>query len=243
MSYSTSEVGHAKNIANFEELISYCTGYGARYSPTNADIEVAGLNTKLASAQAAHSSVLNSGAAFKLQTNKRKEEFKNIKKLSTRIMNALAVSGADKQAVADARTINKKIQGTAANPKTNELEEGQETKETRSTSEQSYDKILDHFESLLTFLTQVPEYAPNENDLKLTSLQTKLTAMKTENTRHIDSVTALSNETIARNRELYDEETGLVPRAKMVKQYVKSIYGSSSPEYRQVNGIRFRDIS
>lgn len=26
---STSETGHAKNIANFQDLISFCQGYGA----------------------------------------------------------------------------------------------------------------------------------------------------------------------------------------------------------------------
>ena len=31
---STSETGHAKNVANFEDLISFCNGYGATYNPS-----------------------------------------------------------------------------------------------------------------------------------------------------------------------------------------------------------------
>jgi len=35
---STSETGHAKNVANFEDLISFCTGYGTAYNPSKAAI-------------------------------------------------------------------------------------------------------------------------------------------------------------------------------------------------------------
>ncbi|MBK5214200.1 MAG: hypothetical protein JJE55_11135 [Flavobacteriaceae bacterium] len=33
---STSETGHAKNVANFYSQISFITGYGAPYNPTKA---------------------------------------------------------------------------------------------------------------------------------------------------------------------------------------------------------------
>ncbi len=44
-----AETGHAKNVANFATLIAFCTGYGADYAPTNAMIDLAALNTALAS--------------------------------------------------------------------------------------------------------------------------------------------------------------------------------------------------
>ena len=31
---STSDSGHAKNVANLENLISFCDGYGAVYNPS-----------------------------------------------------------------------------------------------------------------------------------------------------------------------------------------------------------------
>ena len=42
---STSETGHAKNVANFEDLISFVTGYGATYNPTKVPLKLA-VNTK-----------------------------------------------------------------------------------------------------------------------------------------------------------------------------------------------------
>ena len=37
---STSETGHAKNIANFQDLISFCQGYGTLYNPTKESLKI-----------------------------------------------------------------------------------------------------------------------------------------------------------------------------------------------------------
>ncbi len=36
---STTETGHAKNVATFEDLISFCTGYVAAYNPSKAGLK------------------------------------------------------------------------------------------------------------------------------------------------------------------------------------------------------------
>ncbi|MDX2172203.1 MAG: hypothetical protein SFY56_03740 [Bacteroidota bacterium] len=46
---STSETGHDKNVANFENLISFCVGYGATYNPSKTSLKVPQLQTQLAS--------------------------------------------------------------------------------------------------------------------------------------------------------------------------------------------------
>ena len=37
---STSEVGHAKNVANFQDLIEFVTGYGATYNPSKNSLKL-----------------------------------------------------------------------------------------------------------------------------------------------------------------------------------------------------------
>lgn len=49
---STSETGHAKNIANFETLISFCIGYGSSYNPSKEALKVANLQAILTTAKA-----------------------------------------------------------------------------------------------------------------------------------------------------------------------------------------------
>ena len=46
------ETGHAKNVANFEDLILFVTGYGATYNPTKVPIKLASLNTLFTTAKA-----------------------------------------------------------------------------------------------------------------------------------------------------------------------------------------------
>jgi len=42
---SKTETGHAKNVSNFEDLISFCTGYGTDYNPKQNRIKLTSLNT------------------------------------------------------------------------------------------------------------------------------------------------------------------------------------------------------
>lgn len=239
---STSEVGHAKNVANFEELIVNCQSFDTAYNPVNDLIKVPQLQSLHTEAQTAIDEVHTFRSTLIITTNQRQTEFSDLKPLATKIINALSASGADKLAVNDAKTINRKIQGKPSTPKTNENEPGQETQRAVSTSQQSYDKQIDHFSALIELLSQVSEYAPNETQLQITSLRTKLEQMKAVNTQHINSYTELSKMLIERNRILYNPLTGLVAVAKLVKQYVKSVFGARSPEYQLISDIEFRKV-
>lgn len=66
--------------------------------------------------------------------------------------------------------------------------------------------------------------------------------MKAVNTQHINSYTELSKMLIERNRILYNPLTGLVAIARLVKQYVKSVFGARSSEYQLISDIEFRKV-
>ena len=72
---STSEVGHAKNVANFADLITYCNAYGATYNPSKTALQLASLNTLLTSAQTEISNVVTAKNAFDTATGDRKLAF------------------------------------------------------------------------------------------------------------------------------------------------------------------------
>ncbi|HMV91461.1 MAG TPA: hypothetical protein PKA40_17575, partial [Cyclobacteriaceae bacterium] len=55
----------------------------------------------------------------------------------------------------------------------------------------------------------------------------------------INANTALSNARIARDKALYDSPAGLFDNAQAVKVYVKSVYGTKSPQLKQVSALRF----
>ena len=65
---STIETGHAKNIATFEYLISFCTGYGA-YNPSKAALKLSALTTQNTGAIAAFQAVKVAKTAYDNATN------------------------------------------------------------------------------------------------------------------------------------------------------------------------------
>jgi hypothetical protein len=236
---STTETGHAKNVATFEDLISYCTGYGATYNPSKAALKIPALTTQFTGANAALQAVKVAKTAFDNTTNAREIAFKPMKTLSTKIVSALAATEASKQTLDDVKSINLKIQGRRAKAVKKSDAEGAEPVNTASTSQQSYDKMIDHFTQLIATLTAEPKYLPNENELKLTALNTMLTDLKAKNTAVINATTAVSNARINRDRAIYAEEAGMIDTAQDVKMYVKSVFGASSPQYKQVSKLRF----
>jgi hypothetical protein len=240
---STTETGHAKNVATFEDIISFCTGYGATYNPSKVALKLPGLNAQLTAANAALQAVKAAKTAYDNATNAREVAFKPMKALATKIVSALAATDVTDQTVDDAKSTNMKIQGRRVakveKPDAAALAAGAEPVRTASTSQQSFDKMIDHFAQLIATLTAEPKYLPNENDLKLTALNTVLTDLRAKNTAVINATTALSNARIARNKALYAEKTGMVDIALDVKTYVKSVFGATSPQYKQVSGLKF----
>ena len=237
---SVSEVGHAKNVANFADLISYCTAYGSTYNPSKAALQLTALNTLLTSAQTELANVTTAKNTFNTVTGDRQLTFEPLKPLATKVFNYLSVTDAISEIIADAKTINNKLQGkrtgtTAENPPT----EGENQNNTVSVSRQSYDMLTENFASFVDLVSSVPSYTPNETELTTASLTAYLGELQTANTNVINAEVAYSNARISRNSVLYSENTGLVDIASDVKKYVKAIFGATSPQYKQISGIKF----
>lgn len=245
MSVSKSETGHAKNVARFEELITFCTAYRNDYHPSNQALTLAALNALLIDAQNAIAGVTATATGFNSATNRRMEAFRPLKSLSTRLVNALSASNASTETVKDAVTINKKLQGIRATPKTTEAGPAAPMPAGKSISgsQQSYTYLVEHFARLISLLHTEAAYQPNEKELKIASLDAWLEALKHYNTEVATAYTSWSNSRIHRNAVLYAASTGLVPVALDVKKYIKSLFGATSPQFKQVNSLNFGNYS
>lgn len=241
---SSSETGNAKNVANFEDMISFCTGYGATYNPSKAAIKLAALGTKRTDAVNALAAVNAALPPWQNAVNARELVFTPLSKLITRVVNAVEASDVSKQVIDDVKSIARKIQGKRANPKQPTVPDNPATPEDESAksisaSQMSFDSRIENMDKLIQLLTAQPAYAPNEADLKVTALTTVFTNMKTTNTDAVNAYTPLSNARIDRNKILYDAITGLVKIAGEVKSYVKSVFGGTSPQYKQISKLKF----
>ena len=239
---SIYETGHAKNIANFQHLIAFVTGYGATYNPSKEALQIPQLHTIATTAETKLAEVIAKNTAYNNAVNDRVLAFSGLKALSTRLVSALETTNAPKEKISDAKGFNRKMQGKRAAAIQTPTDPNAPVPKTISSAQLSYDQLIQHFAALVAVLKSETSYLPNENDLKVATLTAKQTDLSAKNNAVATAYTAISNSRIARNKALYQPTTGLVDTALEVKKYIKSIFGSTSPEYAQVNGIPFRNV-
>ena len=234
---STSETGHAKNVANLQKLTEQVTVY-TLYNPPVDNLKVANLQTLYTTASAKLNEVEDKRNANKNAITVRQSAFENLKSTATKIINHLEILGLPSGTIDQAKSLNRVIQGGQKKAVT-ALEEGKEETKTVSTSRQSYTQMAENFGILLQLLGTIPTYNPNEDDLKLANLEPYKNSL-VDSTQSVDQTEAeLNNTLIERDQLLYKDGTGLYSIAQNVKKYVKSLYGATSPEYTNVSSIEF----
>lgn len=243
-SSSGSETGHANMVANFDTLIAFVTGYGTAYNPSKASLKLTALQALAVSAKSAMATVNTTHTVYSNTTAAREVAFEPLGKLSTRIGNAVKATETTTQVDENVRTLVRKLQGKRASAKLSDEElqtlkaNGKDVKQI-SAAQQSFDSKLETFDQLIKLLSGISLYVPNEADLKVTALTTLYNDLKTKNTAVTSATVQLSNARISRNDILYKPLAGLVDTAVDAKNYIKSVFGATSPQYKQISGLKF----
>ena len=236
---STSEVGHAKNVANFQDLIEFVIGYGETYNPSKNSLKLPQLIALRETAQTKLNDVIAKNTIYNNKVNERMVAFGNLKSFSTRLVNALQTTDATNETINNAKTFNRKMQGKKASTTQAPTDPNAPAPATISTSQQSYDQLIQHLTGLKSVLETEPSYTPNEIELQIATIDSKIADLSAKNTAVATAYTNISNSRISRNETLYTNENGIYETASEVKKYIKSVFGASSPQYNQVSGIKF----
>jgi len=244
MMASTNESGHAKNVANFNTLLMACESREGKYNPSNPNLSLVNMKKLYTSADNAILGVNNMLPPFKIATNAREIVFKVLPGLATKVYNFVVSTGTAKQTQDDLLTIKRKLQGTRAKRKlTNEEKaafkaEGKEVRES-SSSQRSFDNQINHFDMLIKAAAAIPEYKPNEEELKIESLNKTLAGLRDSNNAAVKAFNPLQAARNERNTLLYAAGTGLVDVAMATKAYVKSVDTVKGPWYKQISRLKF----
>ena len=222
---------------NLGLLISNIASYGDRYKPTNPSILLEALKKMEADGRAAVLAVNDAMPIYSRATIERDNAFAPLGQLVTRSLNSLRASSSSEQTDEAASAIVRKIRGNRTTAKAAAATDVKVA--TVSTSQQSYDSVIDNDERYIQYIAATPEYAPNEEDIKLPVLKALAVDLRAKNTACNNAKVAIDNARMARNRVLYTPLTGLVDVALDAKTYIKSLFGSTSPEYKQVAKIDF----
>lgn len=236
------ETGHARNLAAFQTIISYCSSYGATYNPMQTNLQLANLQTQLTNAETALTEAKKKQVAFTNATNTRAENFQPLKTMAMRIIYALAAAGVSPKTLDSAKTIKRKIVGKRVSKINEEQSPEVNIEKQNSASQQSFDQILSAFNTLIELAETQASYQPSETDLQIAQLKTYANTLKTANSVVITAKTDWAASRTERNKLLYAPQTGIVDTAQQIKNYVRSIYGPSDSEYKKVSGIELKGI-
>jgi hypothetical protein len=236
--------GHAENVANFATLRLRCSGFGEAYNPSNTVISIANLNLVYTQAQNSIDNLNQVLPTFNSARDQRSKAFDRIPLLVSKISGSLKSLGQVTKVTENALTIVRKIQGRRVSAKLTDDElkalatDGKKVRQV-STAQTSFDNQIDNLGRLISQLSAIPEYKPNEKDLQVASLTEFLNDLKAKNLAVISTSSPVDNARIVRNEILYKAETGLIDISLAVKNYVKSVFGPSSPYYKQISGLKF----
>ena len=242
-----SDTSHAKNVTNLESLISAVITIGSAYNPSKDSIKLSALQSLLTAANESLIALKTAESANSTAIDIRELAFKPTGSLFTKVSNALKASNSSIQADETAKTIFRKLQGKRASAKLTDEEkaaleaEGKEVNQI-SASQMGYDERVDNFEKLISLLQSIPDYNPNEEELKIETLQALLADLKVKNSEVMKTYFVLESARGVRNDLLYKPLTGVVDISSDVKSYIKSVFGATSTQYKLVSKLRFAKI-
>jgi hypothetical protein len=251
---SNAENGHDNNIANFEDLISFCSSYGGTYNPGANSLQIPSMSNLLSNAGQTSTQTKSMENALRLAQEQRTLVFKQLNDITSRCITTLKSFGASAQTLKAAIALNNKMHGRDG--KTTKADAGKQSEPSadkssadkndvtkkRSTSRTGFDSRVEHAQRFLELLSSTQQYTPNEAELSAQGYATLIANMKAANSNVINANTNLSNTRIARNEILYKPETGLYFIAKGVQNYVKALFGAKSAQYKQVSGLKFVNL-
>jgi hypothetical protein len=244
---STSETGHAKNVAAFKDLLQAITDLGTAYQPSNESISVSNLNKKNEAISKAMDNWRAADRADQNAENLRTDTFSGLNTYSTRIVGVLSSSSnVSPLTLKDAQSIMTKVRGKRSAKGAKEMEQakisGEEQPRTISVSQQSFDQKTTQFSALKKLVETQPTYKPNEADLNLKALTDYEIKLNNVNGAKVATQSQLIDARNQRNFQLYDPQTGVVALSKIIKNYIKGRFQPTHVTYKKINGIPFKTI-
>jgi len=239
----TYETGHAKNVANANLIISYITQLDTIYKPSNADIELDNLQTIYTAAFADMEDINAALPPYTLAVDDRKMVFAPVNKKLTKLHKVYrATKGVTEAQLEDFMTISRKLRGTRktqpAAPVPPETEQTQ-----YSVSQLSYDQRTNTFAQLIELLQNTPNYAPNETEYQIRTLQIEREQMMRTTQQVADTYFPLNMARGKRNQTMYTGKTNLVDTFNTSKDYLYTILDTKSPEYKAIAKLKFKKLA
>ncbi|UPT71872.1 MAG: hypothetical protein M0D53_06100 [Flavobacterium sp. JAD_PAG50586_2] len=238
---STSEVGHAKNIANLNLLNTHIAALGGIYQPSNNLLELSNLQEVYNSAYIEQQAVNTNLAPYTIAVDDREAIFSPLSRQLTKLRKAYKSTKDVKQPqMEDFMTIVRKLKGKKKYQKPAESTDSAADEINHSVSQLSYDQRTNNMDPLISLLENTPNYNPNEEEYKIPTWTNRKALMLRTTQRVADTFIPLNKARGRRNTIVYNREDNLVDLANAAKDYLFSILDVDSVDYKAIARIKFK---
>ncbi len=239
---STSEKGHAKNIANANLLNTYILQLGAIYNPSNPKLLLSNLQNSYTNSFSQQESINTLVAPYAIAVDYRENVFAPKSKKITKLRKVYkATEGVTPAQLEDFMTIARKLKGIR---KVSKLPTTDTTvaQSQHSISQMSYDQRTNNYDLLISQLQNTPNYNPNEVEYQIATLQAEKAQMLQATQGVANTSVPLNNARSIRNNSMYLSEDNLVETFNKAKDYLFTILDSNSVQYKAIAKIKFKKV-
>lgn len=239
---STSETGHAKNIANLNKFNTYVNALGPIYNSSNPDIKLDKLEQLYTKALADQEKVNTNLAPYSNAVDAREEIFQPLNKQLTKLRKIYkSTEGVGPLQIEDFMTIIRKLTGRRK-PGEAKSVTPEELANQHSVSQMSFDQRTNSMDALIAILQNTPKYNPNESEFKVTTYEATKQAMINSTQQVNLTFTALNSARSTRNSTLYNSTENLVDTANKAKDYILAVLATNSLEYKAIFKLKFKKV-
>ena len=252
---STSETGHAKNLARFGKLINITESMpSSLYNPAKQRLFTGAMREQERMAIDALTGLKKEEDLFNKIRNERADAFEALEPFLPRILSNIVLAETSARDLDNAQSLVARIRGEHRSARQPQKAAGTGTPPVAgaeeedsyhiSVSQQSFDSKIDHFQKLIILINSLPNYATNDGELTKEALQLRLNHLSALNKETDKAGRQLMGARHVRDVTFYSDKTGLLATVKLVKAYLRTLAdGTQNAYYTAATRIQFRDLS
>ena len=239
------ETGHNKNVANLQTATIILTNLGGAYTPPQDLIKLPELQTLLTASQTALGEVDTAQASKTVAVDDVQAEFDGLPKYVVNIKRQVQVELNDPAFTDNLQNIVNNFSppgrktGVPDDPSTPDIDE---SRTSQSQSQRSRDNQIAYLADISALLKTKPAYKATGTPYEVATIDAKIASLTAKSNAAGATVANLGNKLDARDAVIYNDQTGIIPRIKLIKTYLTLKFGKESAAYQQINALEFRKV-
>lgn len=238
---SRSEKTNAKNAENLHIANTIVENVADIFNPTNpiiAKLDLLDFETIFVQLT---QNVLNAQIAEQAAVDAQIAKFKPVSKKVTLIMKAVRSQSLDPEFVDGLQSDVYRLNAVRINQRTPDTTPEGTPAATASVSRRSYAGILESLRTISGKLTSNTNYNITEPEFSSAGIAAWVDDLQNTHNNALEKKVATRTERNARNAFGYNNETGLIPRMKALKNYLGYILDKDDPRLKQMKSLKFVD--